>query len=186
MVTHDLWLDGPHPGLQGGVYQHSRRQQRILRAVRGTCPRLVSASPGNRSVHEPCDRQSAGRSSSARRSIQGCFRQCPEGGRWRHHCFRRQGRRDLGGDHPIQLHGAVLEDRKRGSEHVVDVPGADRCPGIEADLPHLLRTRGSAQRQPVRLPAVLAISTRTMRSLSWTKYSCRGRTYSSTAIRSAC
>ena len=49
LVAAELWLDGAHAGLQGGVYQHARRQRRVLRAVRGECARLVQARAG-----EPC------------------------------------------------------------------------------------------------------------------------------------
>ena len=68
VVAADLWLDGPHAGLQGGLHQHARRQRRILRPVRGQCARLVQAGAGNRSVHEPRDRQSADRPPQAGRS----------------------------------------------------------------------------------------------------------------------
>ena len=80
-----------------------------------------------------------------------------EGDRRRHHRLGRQGGRHLGGDHALQLHGPELEDGDRGPGHVADVHGADRRARAEADLPHLLRARGAAQRLAVRLPAVLAL-----------------------------
>ena len=80
-----------------------------------------------------------------------------EGDRRRHHRLGRQGGGDFGGDHPLQLHGPELEDRDRGPGHVAHVHGADRRAGAEADLPHVLREGGAAERLAVRLPAVVAV-----------------------------
>ena len=157
VVAHDLWLDGPHARLQGGVFQHSRRQRRILRPVRRQCARLVQARAGNRAVHEPRHRQSADRPAQAGRAGEGRLRVGAEGDRRRHHRLRRQGGRNLGRDHPLQLHGPELEDRDRGPGHVADVHGADRRAGAEADLPHVVREGGAAERLAVRLPAVVAV-----------------------------
>ena len=152
-----LRLDGPHAGLQGGLHQHAGRQRRVLRPVRRQRPRLVQAGAGSRSVHEPCDRQSADRPAQAGGAGEGRVRRGGEGGRRRHHRFGREGGRDLGGDDALQLHGPELEDGDRGPGHVADVHGADRRARAEADLPHLVRARGAAQRLAVRLPAVVAV-----------------------------
>ena len=157
VVAHDLWLDGPHARLQGGLLQHARRQRGVLRPVRRQRPRLVQARAGNRAVHEPRHRQSADRPPQAGRAGEGRLRLGAEGDRRRHHRLRRQGGGDFGGDHPLQLHGPELEDRDRGPGHVADVHGADRRAGTEADLPHVVREGGAAERFAVRLPAVVAV-----------------------------
>jgi len=49
-----------------------------------------------------------------------------------------EGRRHLGRDHPLQLHGPKFEDGDRGFGHVADVHGADQRAWAEADLPHII------------------------------------------------
>ena len=144
MVAAVLWLDGPHAGLQGRLYQHAWAPMPNTTALRRECPCLVQTRAGNRAVHEPRDRQSAARSAQAGRTKQRRLRLRAEGGRRRHHRVRCQGRRHVGGDDALQLHGPILEDRDRGPGHVADVPGPDRRARAEAVLPHLIRAGGAA------------------------------------------
>src|ERR1051325_6627419 len=75
----DLWLDGTHARLQGGADEHARRQRRVLRPVRRECARLVQARPRGRPLHEPRDRQPAGRSRPSDERSQGRLRHDREG-----------------------------------------------------------------------------------------------------------
>ncbi len=112
LVAPDLWLDGPHARLQGRVHQHARRQRRILRPLRRKCAALVQARAGDRAVHEPRHRQSAGRPPHAGGKDQGRVRLGRSRDRRRHHRLGRQGGGDLGGDDALQFHGPKLARRR--------------------------------------------------------------------------
>ena len=100
-----LRLDGPLAGLQGLANERARRQRRVLRALRRKRQALVRALAEPCAVHEPRHRQSAGRPHEDGRPGQGRVHHHPEGDRCRHYRVRREGGRDLGGDHALQFHG---------------------------------------------------------------------------------
>ncbi len=155
--AHVLRLDGPLAGLQGVADEHARRQLRFLRQVRRQRQGLVPPRAGERAVHEPRHRQSAGRPRQAGGSGQGRLHHHPERHRRRDLYLRRQGGGDRVGADALQFsrperRRAAARHRSRG-----DVHRADECAGRETVLPHFVRDDGERDGHAVRLSAVVAL-----------------------------
>ena len=129
----------------------------VLRQVRRQCEGLVQARAGQRAVHEPRHRQSAGRPRQGGRPGEGRVHHHPEGDRRRHLRVRRQGGGDVVGAHALQLHGPERGDADQRYRPGGDVHRADERAGREADLPHVLRDDGERDGHAVRLSAVVAL-----------------------------
>ena len=119
--------------------------------------KLVPPRAGSRDVHEPRDRQSAGRPQQGGRPGARRVHHDPEGDRRRPLRLRRQGGGDLLGDHALQFPRPERRDageRSRSRDHV---HRADERAGREAVLPRLLRDDGERDGHAVRLSALLAL-----------------------------
>ena len=118
---------------------------------------LVSPRAGKRPVHEPRDREPAGRSRARRRPGEGRVHHHPEGDRRRHLCLRRQGGRDLVGADALQLPRPERGDADQRFRSGGDVHRADERARREAVLPRLLRDAGERHGHALRLSAVVAL-----------------------------
>ena len=150
------WM-GRSPDYKASLMNTLGANHRVLRQVRRQREGLVPARAGERAVHEPRHRQSAGRPRQGGRPGEGRVHHHPEGDRRRHLRLRRQGGGDLVGAHALQFprperRGAAARHRSRG-----DVHRADERAGREAVLPHLLRDDGERDGHAVRLSAVVAL-----------------------------
>ena len=136
--AHDLRLDGPHARLQGLADERAGCERCLLRALRAECEGLVHAGAELRAVHEPRDRQPAGRPRQGARPGEGRVHHHPEGDRRRHLRVGRQGGGDRLGDHPLQFPRPERRDADQRHRPRGDVHHADERARREAYLPQLL------------------------------------------------
>ena len=145
-------MDGALAGLQGGLPGDAGRQRRLLHAVPGQRPAVVSRGAGARPLPESCPRAAAGGPTPAPGRGRRRLRARREGDRRGADRQRREGRRHRFGPHPRQFHRASVDhaDQDQGVRR-----GLHRVHGHaggEADLPSVLRDDGRGDGQPVRLP----------------------------------
>ena len=108
--AHVLRLDGAHARLQGVADEYARRAVRFLRKIRRQRQGLVPPRTGQRPVHEPRDRQSAGRPQQGAGAGARRVHHDPEGDRRRLLRLGRQGGGDLLGDYALQFRRAERRD----------------------------------------------------------------------------
>ena len=176
----DLWLDGPLARLQGRLPRHPRRQRRLLRALPGQRPALVSRRPGARAVHEPRARPPAGRPPPPAGRGRRRLRARGEGDRRRPDRQRREGGGHRLGAHALQLHRARRRLPLKTKEFAPIFIVAMDTPGVKLICRPSYAHGGRGDGQPLRLPALVAAWTRTTPSWSSTGRWSRGRTSSST------
>ena len=153
----------------------------LLRAVRRQRAALVQEGPGGSVVRQPRDRESAGRSRQAARRGQGRVHARRGGDRRRPDRERREGGGDDVDADALQLHREQRRAADQDEAVRVRLHRADRLAGREAVLPAVVRDDGCGDGHARSTTRSRAGWTRTTRSSSSTRCSCRGRTCSRTA-----